>query len=389
GYSYTAATLWFRAIESAGVVVLFYAWLAPLVRRLLAKLARRAVELTSHGQPEAIREALAARLSSLAYLSAFLFLALLVLAAILEIWGLSVLWIATLPLIPKVLAKVAIIGLVVALAYALVRLSHRITEHFLEQRPVGPRLIRPPGRKLKTLLPLGHTILKVAVTFVAGLAILEQLGVQTGPLLAGIGIFGLAIGFASQSLIKDVINGLFILLEGSLSIGDIVTLRGTSGQVEKFTLRAVTVRDLAGNVHVIPNSVIDVVTNMTKGYSRYVLDVAVAYHEDVDTVTGILRGIDEEMRGEREFAKDILEPIEILGLDRFEESAMVIRARLKTRPLEQWRIGREFQARMKKAFDRRGIEIPFPHRTLYWGVSKEQPVLELESAAKRIERSSG
>jgi small conductance mechanosensitive channel len=187
------------------------------------------------------------------------------------------------------------------------------------------------------------------------------------PLLTGVGIFGLAVGFASQSLIKDVINGLFLLFEDSLSVGDVVTLRGIGGQVEKVTLRAVTIRDLSGNVHVIPNSTIDMITNMTKDYSRYVLDVGVAYREDVDTVIAILREIDETMRRDIAFGKDMLEPLEVMGLDRFEDSAVIVRARLKTRPLQQWRIGREFNHRMKKVFDERGIEIPFPHRTLYWG----------------------
>jgi small conductance mechanosensitive channel len=208
--------------------------------------------------------------------------------------------------------------------------------------------------------------------------ILQILGLEIGPILAGVGIFGLAVGFAAQSLIKDFINGLFILFEGSLSVGDIVQLRGIGGQVEKFTLRAVTIRDLSGNVHVIPNSGIDMVTNMTKGYSRYLLDVGVAYGEDVDTVIAILCEIDEEMRRDPTYARDMLEPIEIMGLDRFDESAVIIRARLKTRPIEQWRIGREFNRRMKKVFDQRGIEIPFPHRTLYWGQSKQTEQTPLE-----------
>jgi small conductance mechanosensitive channel len=154
-------------------------------------------------------------------------------------------------------------------------------------------------------------------------------------------------------------------------VGDVVTLRGIGGQVEKVTLRAVTIRDLSGNVHVIPNSTIDMITNMTKDYSRYVLDVGVAYREDVDTVIAILREIDETMRRDIAFGKDMLEPLEVMGLDRFEDSAVVVRARLKTRPLQQWRIGREFNSRMKKVFDERGIEIPFPHRTLYWGQPKD------------------
>jgi moderate conductance mechanosensitive channel len=149
-------------------------------------------------------------------------------------------------------------------------------------------------------------------------------------------------------------------------VGDVVRVHGTGGQVEKFTLRAVTLRDLAGNVHVIPNSVIDAVTNMTKDYSRYVLDVGVSYSTNVDVVIAVLREIDEGLRKEMEYGKDILEPLEVLGLERFDDSAVVIRARVKTRPNHQWRVGREFNRRIKQVFDERGIEIPFPQQMIHW-----------------------
>ena len=238
---------------------------------------------------------------------------------------------------------------------------------------------REPSSQRQTLIPLAHTLVCLAAILVAVFVVLEQSGVDTDPLLAGLGIFGLAIGFASQSLIKDVINGLFILFN-SLSIGDVVTLRGIGGQVEKFTLRTVTLRDVSGNVHVIPNSSFDMVTNQTKEYSRYLLDVGVGYREDVDAVIALLKQIDEEMRNEPDYRTDMLEPLDILGLDRFEESAVIIRARLKTKPLQQGRIGREFNRRMKKKFDECDIEIPFPHRSLYWGKEKEasQPPVAVE-----------
>jgi small conductance mechanosensitive channel len=175
----------------------------------------------------------------------------------------------------------------------------------------------------------------------------------------------LAVGFASQSLIKDVINGLFILFEDSISVGDIATLHGIGGQVEKITLRAVTLRGLDGTVHVIPNSAIDVASNMTKGFSRYVLDVRVALTEDVDKVMDVLRKVDEEMRGDPEFGKDMLFPIELWGLERFEDTGLIIRARLNTKPIEQWRIGREFNRRMKQAFEAEGIQMAVTHRMLF------------------------
>jgi small conductance mechanosensitive channel len=253
----------------------------------------------------------------------------------------------------------------------IVQMSNALTDYLLQPRTTLQGIVRQPSRKLKTLAPLIQTLIKVGAIFAAGLVLLEQLGISTGPILTGVGIFGLAVGFASQSLIKDVINGLFILFEDSLSVGDVVTLRGIAGQVEKVTLRAVTIRDVAGTVHVIPNGTLDMIANTTKDYSRYVLDVGIAYRENVDEAIALLRDIDEAMRHDPVYSRDMLEPIEVLGLDRFEESAIIIRARLKTRPSQQWRIGREFNRRLKMLFDERGIELPFPHRTVLLEMPKQ------------------
>jgi small conductance mechanosensitive channel len=300
-------------------------------------------------------------------------LVLLALGMVFEFWGLPMSWFLVTPVGRQLLARVLIISLAIGLTGIAIGMSKTIADVLLQTKVDAQGTVHEPSRKRKTLIPLAHALLKVAIMFVAILVVLEQLGVNTGPVLAGVGILGLAIGFGAQSLVKDVINGLFILFEDSLSVGDVAMLRGTGGLVEKVTLRAVTLRDLSGNVHVIPNSSIDMVTNMTKEYSRYVLDVGVAYREDVDEVIGILQEIDAEMRADPEYSDDMLEPIEILGLDRFADSAIVVRARLKTKPIRQWRVGREFNRRMKKLFDVRGIEIPFPHRTLYWGMPKAAP----------------
>jgi small conductance mechanosensitive channel len=161
-------------------------------------------------------------------------------------------------------------------------------------------------------------------------------------------------------------------------VGDVAVFGDKGGLVEAVGLRTVTLRDLAGSVHVIPNSSIETVTNMTKGYSRYVFDVGVAYREDVDEVMEVLREIGVEMQNDPEYGKDILEPLEILGVDQFADSAVIIKARITTKPIRQWAVGREFNRRMKKAFDRRGIEIPFPHRTIYMGEPKEGPAPALQ-----------
>jgi small conductance mechanosensitive channel len=154
-------------------------------------------------------------------------------------------------------------------------------------------------------------------------------------------------------------------------VGDVVEIAGKTGIVERMNLKMTILRDLAGNVHFVPNGEINVVTNMTKGYSRYVFDIGVAYREDVDEVMNIMKAVDEEMRNDPEFAKDILEPLEIFGLDQFADSALIIKARTTTKPIKQWRVAREFNRRLKKKFDERNIEIPFPHLTLYMGKDKQ------------------
>lgn len=237
-----------------------------------------------------------------------------------------------------------------------------------------------------TLRSIVNSLVSVAVFAIGLVIVLGQLGIAIGPILAAAGVLGLAVGFGAQNLVQDVIGGFFILLENQIRVGDVVEVAGKGGLVEKVGLRTVILRDLAGNVHFIRNGKIDVVTNMTKEYSRYVFDIGVAYREDVDEVIAIIREVDEDLRSDAAFADSILEPIEILGLDRFADSAVIVRARTKTKPIEQWAVGREFNRRLKRAFDDRKIEIPFPHRTLYMGQEKDgsAPVLRVhdESGSK-------
>lgn len=240
-------------------------------------------------------------------------------------------------------------------------------------------------KRAKTLGAVLHNLLRIVILIVAAMTLLAQLGIAIGPLLATAGIAGLAVGFAGQSLVKDIINGFFILMKDQIRVGDVIQVAGKGGLVEEVTLRMTVLRDLSGNVHYIPNGQIDIVTNMTKEYSRYVLDIGVSYREDVDEVIAVIREVDEEMRRDSEYKDDILQPVEILGLDRFDDSAVVVRARTTTKPIRQWTVGREFNRRLKKAFDARGIEIPFPHLTLYMGVDKagQAPSLRVDVGDSR------
>ena len=235
-------------------------------------------------------------------------------------------------------------------------------------------------KRTDTLSSIIHLVSTIVIFAIAAVMILSELNIKIGPILAAAGIVGVAVGFGAQHLVQDMISGFFILLEDQIRVGDVVEIAGKSGLVEKITLRMVVLRDLAGNVHYIRNGQIDVITNMTKDYSRYVFEIGIAYRENVDEVIEIIQKTDEDLRNDQDFSDDILEPIEILGLDKFADSAIIIKARTKTKPIKQWRVAREFNRRLKKRFDEQNIEIPFPHMTLYIGEDKQgqSPPLNLK-----------
>jgi small-conductance mechanosensitive channel len=235
----------------------------------------------------------------------------------------------------------------------------------------GTLPIRAQIKRAYTLTHIVRDVARIVILFVGLTMILSEGGVDLKPLLAAAGLGGLAIGFGAQSLVKDLISGFFILWEDSVRVGDVVEVAGVAGLVEEVELRTIKLRDLSGNLHVVPNGVIDKVKNLTKDYSYYVIDIGVAYRENVDEVMGVLQEIAEDLRRDSRFADDILEPLEMLGLDQFTDSAVMIKCRIKTEPLKQWRVGREMNRRIKNTFDAKGIEIPFPHQTIYWGEPKK------------------
>ncbi|HRZ39440.1 MAG TPA: mechanosensitive ion channel family protein [Candidatus Omnitrophota bacterium] len=270
-------------------------------------------------------------------------------------------WLITSGLQILLILVLMVVGLKVAtlLAAKLVRFITQSREDDIEMK-----------KRADTLSSIIRYGLHVFIFIMASMMILKELGVEIGPIMATAGIAGLAIGFGAQKLVEDVISGFFILLEDQIRVGDVVQIADKGGLVERITLRMVILRDLSGNVHYVRNGLVGVVTNMTKEYSFYLFDVGVAYRENVDEVIEILKEVDEGMRQDPEFQKDILDPIEILGLDKFDTSAVIVKARTKTKPIRQWAVGREFNRRLKKIFDERNIEIPFPHVTLYMGRDK-------------------
>lgn len=222
-------------------------------------------------------------------------------------------------------------------------------------------------KRINTLTGILKGLGRIIIWTVFMMIVLRRLGLDIAPLLAGAGILGLAVGFGAQELVRDFISGFFMLLENQIRTGDVVRINGTAGSVERIELRTTTLRDFEGVVHTFQNGKINSISNLTKEWSAAALDIGVAYKEDPDHVISVIRAVGDELYTDAEFKDIMIEPLEIFGLDKFDESAIVIKARLKTKPGSQWPVAREFRKRLKKAFDIEGIEIPFPHTTIYWG----------------------
>lgn len=235
-------------------------------------------------------------------------------------------------------------------------------------------------KRVNTLVNLMQGATKIILWIVFIIIMLSKIGIEVAPLLAGAGIVGLAVGFGAQELVRDIISGFFILLENQIRVGDIVLLNNTGGLVEKIELRTITLRDLSGTVHVFQNGKINSISNMTKEWSAILLEIGVAYKENVNDVIAIMQEVSKEMRESDEYKDVITEDLEVMGLDRFDSSAVVIKARLITKPGEQWSTGREYRKRLKYRFDAENIEIPFPHTTLYWG--SKTPPLKIDDTKK-------
>lgn len=253
-------------------------------------------------------------------------------------------------------------GIASLLANRLVRLTRRQVVEVMRRRTDTQE--EELDKRARTVGRLLTRLAGILIWSVALLMSLREAGFDVMPLLAGAGIAGVAIGFGAQSLVRDVISGLFLIVENQIRVHDIVRINGVTGTVEEINLRTTVLRGLDGAVHIFPNGTIQTLTNLSREYSFYVADIGVAYKEDVDRVIEVIRQVGEELRQDPEFGPLILEPIQVLGLEQFAESSVVIRSRLKTKPGQQWLVGREFNRRLKKRFEAAGIQIPFPHRTL-------------------------
>lgn len=222
-------------------------------------------------------------------------------------------------------------------------------------------------KRINTLIGIIKSTVNIAIVTVYIIMLLSKFSIDVAPLLASAGILGLAVGFGAQELVRDYISGFFMLLEDQVRTGDVAIINGTGGAVERIELRTITLRDLSGVVHIFQNGKINTLSNMTKDWSAMVFDIGVAYKENVEEVIEVIEQVAGHLEKEEPYKSGILEPIEVMGLDKFGDSAVVIKARFKTKAGQQWAVGREYRKRLKVAFDSKNIEIPFPHTTIYWG----------------------
>jgi small-conductance mechanosensitive channel len=253
---------------------------------------------------------------------------------------------------------------VALLLWWILRIVIRRIERSLGQPQAGA--LTAQEQRTRTLTSLLRSVGRVIIFVIFLFMFLSAIGLDLGPLLAGAGVVGLAISFGAQSLVKDVISGLFILIENQFGVGDVVRIEGVSGAVERMSLRVVVLRDTHGVVHIVPNGEIKKVSNLTRTWARVVLDVGVAYKEDVDRVIAVMRDVGRELWDDEEWRPLLVEAVEVPGVESFDESAVTIRLTAKTLPLKQWDVARELRRRLKRRFDTENIEIPFPHQKLVW-----------------------
>ena len=281
---------------------------------------------------------------------------------LIESW-LGAAWMAPLAIILRVLV-------IVVLAIAAQRIASRLLRLFRE-RITAKLAAHADIQRVETVTRVFRYVATAVITLIGGMLVLSELGISIAPILGAAGVVGLAIGFGAQSLVKDYFVGFFLLLENQIARGDVVRIADRSGLVEDITLRYVRLRDYSGDVHYVPNGLITTVTNLTRDFSYAVMDIGVAYRENLDEVFATMRQTAGTLQQDPEFSALILEPLEIAGVENLADSAVIVRCRFKVRTLERWTVRREFLRRLKAAFDASGIEIPFPQVTFHAAPNRE------------------
>ena len=289
--------------------------------------------------------------------------------ALVQAWGWDALaWFGGGALGGRLVSSLAVVGLTLLSGAVVWEASNAAIQRHLARLVGNSQYAR--SARLRTLLPMLRTTLLITILAFSGLMALSEVGVNIAPLLAGASVVGLAIGIGSQKLVQDIITGLFLLLENTMQVGDVVTLGGLSGTVEALSVRTIRLRALDGSVHIIPFSAVSTVTNATRDYGFAVLDVPVGLNEEPDRIAEILRSVAREMRAEERWSAVIQDDLDVMGVEKFLDTAWLMRARVKTIPAQRWAVGRELNRRIKYRFDAEAIESPL---TSYRALHQARP----------------
>jgi len=261
------------------------------------------------------------------------------------------------------------IGFVLLFAYISTRAVGRV---LLTLRNYSVRMMLKTGggtefeleKRAATIGSLARNSMFVLIWAIALLMVLKEMNFDVRPLLAGAGVVGVAVGFGAQNIIKDVLGGLFMMMEDQIRINDVAVINGKGGMVEDINLRTNVMRTYDGAHHIFSNGGIQSLANLTRGYSYYVFNLSIAYKEDTDRVITVLKELGNQLMADDPFRSAILAPLEVMGVDKLGDFAVVIKARFKTLPSQQWLVGYEMNARIKKRFGEAGIVVPFPTQTI-------------------------
>jgi small conductance mechanosensitive channel len=351
-----------QLVAAAMVPTLILAWIAArLAKRMVARALRGALQGTLVESSPLVRGPL--RLIGIA---TFVMIAGVLLFPAFEVVGLKPRTGVHLQSIASwMFASGLRVILISVLAYALIRTVGLVVSRFEHDLSAGTGL--DALERAKRARTLGSVITKVATALIVGIAVLmvlRELHLDIAPVLTGAGIVGLAVGFGAQTLVRDIISGFFLILENQVRVGDVVAINGIGGLVEAINLRTTILRDEEGTVHVVPNGAITTLANRSMHFSFYVVNLPLAYGEDTDRATGILRAVADDLQQDDAYRPFILEPLEVIGVDAFEETAVRLKVRIKTAPQKQWFVGREFRRRLNKALREQGVQMFSPQRTM-------------------------
>lgn len=284
--------------------------------------------------------------------------------ALASVWGFDLLGWLTAGLGQQVVQSVVRIAVLAVITFAAAELAtllvNRVLAKMAHHKSGGVRR----EAQLNTIGPLLHGVARGVIIIMGAMMILAEIGLEIGPLLAGAGVIGLAIGFGAQTLVKDFLTGIFLISEDIVAVGDVVEIAGSSGVVEQMTIRTLRLRALDGTLHVLPYGEAQIIHNMTKVFSYHVVELGVSYESDIDKAFEVMAEVVEEMRADPDLGPKILEPLEVMDVSALADSGVVLRGRIKTPPGAQWGVGRAFNRRIKQAWDAAGVEIPYPHMHL-------------------------